>query len=133
MGFKKFNNFEFNWQSTNPAPFVVNTPLSGNVNGAMAGTNTIYTNIQDITNTDNQGLEISWTNTATGTITVLGSESGINFFPFTFNPPIAQPAGTAGVYGIDLNQVPWRYLMISYTNISGTGILNIWLGSKDLN
>lgn len=133
MGFKKRNSFEFNWQSSSPVPFFPNTALSGVVSGTMSGTNVIYTNIQDISNTDNQGLEITWTGTPTGTIEVMCSESGAAFYALTFDPVITQPAGAAGGYLIDLNQVPWRYLMIKYTNSSGSGLMTIWLGSKDLN
>lgn len=133
MGHKKRNSFQFNWQSSSPIPFNPNTALSGTLTGTMASTNTIYTNIQDISNTDNQGLEISWTGTPTGTISILCSESGVTFFPLTFSPGITQPAGSAGSYGINLNQVPWRYLLVKYINSSGSGVLTVWLGSKDLN
>lgn len=99
----------------------------------MASTNTINSNIQDISNTDNQGLEVTWTGTPTGTISVLCSESGQAFYALTFVPAITQPSGSAGGYLIDLNQVPWRYLMVQYVNASGSGSLAITLGSKDLN
>lgn len=133
MGVKKRNSFLFNWNASNPAPFIPNTPLSGVLAGAMSGTNTVYSNIQDVSNTDNQGLEVTWTGTPTGTIQVLGSESGVNFYALTFVPPITQPAGAPGGYIIDLNQFPWRYLMVQYTNVSGSGSLTVWIGSKDLN
>ena len=133
MGFKKRNTFQMNWNATSQAPFSFNKPLSGILTGTMSGTDSIFTNIQDVSNTDNQGLEVLWTGTPTGTISVLGSESGINFFALTFVPPLLQPAGAAGGYGIDLNQFPWRYLMVQYDNVSGTGELIVWLGSKDLN
>lgn len=133
MGVKKRLSFQFNWQSTNPAPYNPNTPLTGALTGTMSGTNVIYSNIQDVSNTDNQGLEVQWSGTPTGTIEVLGSESGIFFFPLTFDPALAQPGGSAGGYGVDLNQFPWRYLAIRYTNVSGSGSLTVWVGSKDLN
>jgi hypothetical protein len=133
MGVKKRNSFQFNWSSTSPIPFSPNTPLSGTTLGTMSGTNTIYSNIQDISNTDNQGLEVTWTGNPTGTISVMVSESGQNFYSLTFDPPLSQPGGTAGGYAINLNQVPWRYLMIQYANTSGSGTLNVWIGSKDLN
>ena len=133
MGHKKRLSFAFNWQSATPVPFNSNTALTGVLTGTMSGTNTIYSNIQDISNTDNQGLEITWSGTPTGTISVLCSESGLYFYPLTFNPAITQPAGSAGGYLIDLNQVPWRYVMVQYVNASGSGVLTMWLGSKDLN
>jgi hypothetical protein len=133
MGIKKRYTNQLNWQSTSPAPFNANTQPSGVLLGGMASTNTIYTNIIDISNTDNQGLEITWTGTPTGTIQVMVSESGTNFYALTFSPALAQPNGSAGGFAVDLNQVPWRYLMVQYTNATGTGTLNVWLGSKDLN
>lgn len=133
MGVKKRNSYQFNWQATTPIPFNQNTARSGVLTGAMASTNTIYTNIQDLSNTDNQGLEIFWTGTPTGTISILGSESGVSFFALTFTPALTQPAGSAGGYGVNLNQFPWRYLMLQYVNASGTGTLTAWIGSKDLN
>jgi hypothetical protein len=133
MGNKKRLSFAFNWQSSTPVPFNPNTALTGVLTGTMSGTNTIYSNIQDISNTDNQGLEITWSGNPTGTISVLCSESGLYFYPLTFNPAIIQPTGSAGGYLIDLNQVPWRYVMVQYVNASGSGVLTMWLGSKDLN
>lgn len=133
MGVKKRNSFQFNWQASTPVPFNPNTALSGTLTGAMASTNTIYSNIQDISNTDNQGLEITWTGTPTGTISVYCSESGVNFYPLTFNPVLNQPLGSAGGYLVNLNQIPWRYIYIKYVNASGSGSLTIWIGSKDLN
>lgn len=133
VGFKKTNSFQFNWQSSTPVPFTPNAPKTGVLAGAMASTNTIYSNIQDLTNTDNQGLEITWTGTPTGTLSVWCSQSGIYFYPLTFDPALAQPGGSAGGYLVNLNQLPWRYLFIQYVNSSGTGSLLIWIGSKDLN
>lgn len=133
MGVKKRNSFQFNWNTTTPVPFIPNAPLSGVLSGVMSSTNTIYSNIQDLSNTDNQGLEITWTGTPTGTIQIMCSESGANFYALTFNPTITQPAGSAGGYLINVNQVPWRYMMIQYTNSSGSGSLTTWIGSKDLN
>lgn len=133
MGAKKRNSVQLNWNATTPIPFVSNSPLSGVLVGAMASTNVIYSNIQDISNTDNQGLEISWTGTPTGLIEIQCSESGQVFNSLTFDPVITQPAGASGNYLVSLNQVPWRYLMVKYTNTSGTGSLSIYVGSKDLN
>lgn len=129
-----------NWQSTNPAtgflPLPVNqssSKLSGITSGVMSGTSTIYSQIQDISRLDNKGLEVTWTGTPTGTFQVMVSNSGINFYALTFNPALTQPAGSAGGYAIDLNQLPFKYIMLQYTNISGTGVLTVYGQSKDLN
>lgn len=121
---------QFNWQSSTPVPFKANLPLSGVTAGAMASTNTIYSNILDISNYDNSGLEISWTGTPTGTVSVLGSVSGTFFFPLTFNPVLGQPAGSAGGYGVDLNFFPWKFIMLQYVNASGSGSLSAYAQYK---
>ena len=133
MGVKKRNSFLLNWSTTSPIPFSPNAVLSGVTSGAMTGTSTIYSNIQDISNTDNQGLEVTWTGTPNGTISVLGSEGGTDFYSLTFDPPLGQPIGVGDGYIININQFPFRYLLVEYTNTSGSGSLTIWLGSKDVN
>lgn len=98
----------------------------------MSGTNTIYSNVQTVTQQHNIGLEVTWTGTPTGTISVLASESGNNFYPLTFNPPLIQPAGAAGGYLIDITQLAFRYYAVQYVNASGSGNLTIWVAQKDL-
>ncbi len=140
MGHKNYFPNNFNWQSTNPItkflPLKANqtgsTP-SGTLSGAMASTNIIYSQILDISRVDNQGLEVTWTGNPTGTFEVMVSNSGINFYALTFNPLLAQPAGSASGYAVDLNQVPFRYMMLRYTNASGSGSLTVYGFQKDLN
>lgn len=81
---------------------------------------------------DNEGVEIAFTGTPTGTLTVYGSNSGINFFALTFTPAFTQPSGAALVLGLDLNQFPWKYMTFQYVNVSGSGTLAIYLQSKSL-
>lgn len=129
----------YNWQSISPIPsflptaYQTGSPPSGIVDGVMSGTNVIYSQISDVSKMDNIGLEVFWTGTPMGTFEVLGSNSGDNFFPLTFNPVLDQPSGVAGGYGVDLNQFPWKYLLLRYTNISGSGVLNVYGQNKDLN
>lgn len=101
--------------------------------GVMTGTTTITSATFLANNFDNIGLEVTWTGSAVGTISVLGSVSNTTFYPLTFNPVLTQPAGTAGGYLIDLNQIPFPYLKVQYVNTSSTGVLNVWLSSKDVN
>ena len=131
------------WFSTNPAstflPLNNNTQGQGSVtaggavNGTMSSTNTIYTNILDVSRMDNGGLEVAWTGTPTGTITYWASNSGIstNFFQITLTTN--QPAGSAGAFGINLNQYPYKYLQLQYTNSSGSGTIAVYGQYKDLN
>lgn len=140
MSGKNQSPFTFNWQSTAPYPFAPaqgsnfsGTPPSGNATGTMSGTNVIYTNVVDVSRMDNIGIEVAWTGTPTGTIEVLCSNSGKNFDALTFNPVLAQPAGAAGGYLINLNQLPFRYVMLRYTNASGSGTIQAFCQQKDLN
>jgi len=82
---------------------------------------------------DNSGLEVTWTGTPTGTFQVMVSNSAINFYSLTFIPALGQPVGSAGGYVIDLNQIPFKYMMLQYTNISGTGTITVYGQNKDLN
>lgn len=127
-----------NWQSTNPQTGFNpvqqpgGTVPSGVVNGAMASTNTIYSNIVDVSRMDNLGYEIAWTGNPVGTISVLVSNSGLNWSTLTIGG-FVQPGGSANNFVLSLNQLPFRYLMFQYTNISGTGTLVIYGQQKDLN
>lgn len=102
-------------------------------NGNMTGTSTITSSTQTIATYDNIGLQISWTGTPTGTISILCSIDGKNFSSLTFNPTLTQPAGSSGSYLIDLNQIPFPYLQVQYVNASGSGTLNVFICQKDLN
>lgn len=131
--------FTFNWQSIDPrtaflpvpALYGGGSPPSGTVGGAMASTNTIYSQILEVSRMDNIGLEFNWTGTPTGTITMYGSNSGKNFYSITIG--IGQPAGSAAGELVNLNQYPWKYLMIGYTNSSGSGTLSGYGQCRDLN
>lgn len=129
----------FNWQSTDPRtgfqpthPPGGSTP-SGTTSGTMSGTSVIYSNIIDIAKMDSTGLEITWTGTPTGTIELYGSVSGLYFYTITFSPAFGQPAGSASGELLSLQQYPWKYLMIKYTNASGSGSLIVYGQYKDLN
>jgi hypothetical protein len=101
--------------------------------GSMTGTSTITSDTYNVVNLDNIGLQCIWTGTATGTITVNGSVDGSTFTSLTFNPALTQPAGSAGNILIDINQFPFPFLNVAYTNATGSGTLNVWLFGKDVN
>lgn len=132
MGKAQFPNI-FNWQTVSPVTGFLpspgsgsdsagnSKPLSGVINGIMTGTSTIYTNIIGLRQMDNVGIELNWTGTPTGTFQVMVSNSGINFYPLTFNPALSQPVGSAGGYVIQLGPIAFQYYFIQYTNSSGSG------------
>jgi hypothetical protein len=134
----------FNWQTTSPITGFLpgpgpnqdvagNSPKSGVLAGTMSGTNTIYTNILGMAQSDSQGLEVTWTGTPTGTIQVMVSCSGLNFYALTFSPALGQPAGSAGGYYINLATLGARYLFVQYTNTSGSGSITIYSQCKAQN
>lgn len=141
MGAKNQYQPVINWQSASPITgFIPINPEtkngsvpSGTLAGAMASTNVIYSNIIEKSRMDNINLEITWTGTPTGLIEVLVSDSGINFYPLTFSPILTQPAGSAGGYTINLTQLSAKYIMLRYTNSSGTGTITIYSQFMDLN
>jgi hypothetical protein len=141
MGHKNQFPSAFNWQSTNPITgFIPNPNLynggsapSGTLAGVCSGTNTIYTNIIDVSRMDNIGHEVTWVGTMSGTFQVLVSNSGDNFYALTFNPVLTQPSGSGLGYAISLNQLPFKYFMLQYVNSSGSGTLEVFNQFKDLN
>lgn len=141
MGNKNQFPNTFNWQSTNPQTGFVPTngkygggsAPSGTVAGTMSSTNVIYTNIIEKSRMDNLGYEVTWTGTPTGTLEVVCSNSGSHWFSLTFDPAISQPAGSATTIGLNLNQVPFKYIMLKYTNASSTGTISVYGQNCDLN
>lgn len=139
MGHKNQFPATLNWQATNPTTGFLPVPgdkgsnPSGVVNGVMSATNTIYSQIVELSRFDNIGLEVTYTGTPTGTISVMVSNSGKNFYALTFSPTLTQPAGSAGGYAININQLPFKYMFMMYANTSGSGVLTVYAQSKDLN
>ncbi len=134
----------FNWQATSPVTGFLpgpgpnqdvagNSPKSGTLAGVMASTSTIYSNIIGIRQMDNQGIEITWAGTPAGTLSVMVSCSGINFYALTFDPALAQPTGSPGGYVIALRDLPFQYLFLQYVNESGSGTITAYSQCKAKN
>lgn len=129
----------FNWQSNNPITNFLPLPAnqtgsvpSGVVAGSMSGTNIIYSQIVRHSTMDNIGLEITWSGNPSGALQVLVSNSGIYFYPLSLCLTGLQPAGTSGGYVLSLNEIPFRWLLLQYTNASGSGSLFIYGEFKSL-
>ena len=82
---------------------------------------------------DGIGLEVTWTGTPTGVFEVDVSCSGINFYALTFDPMLTQPAGSGGGYYVNLKTASFRFLLLKYTNASGSGLINVYGQVKDYN
>ena len=89
---------------------------------------------------DNCSLVISYTGTLVGAIKVYVSndkaEENITRLPETwaaleFDSAIAVD-GTLTPITVNLNQVPFAAISFQYTNISGTGALDVWYFAKQL-
>lgn len=99
---------------------------------AVSSTTVYHSPSTDINQLHNLGLDVRFTGTPTGTLTVECSNDNVTFTALTFSPALTQPSGSALNILIDLNQVPFRYLRTSYTNSSGSGTLTTLLSGKDL-
>lgn len=69
-------------------------------------------------------FQATWTGTISGTISVLGSLDGVNFYPFGVGVAV-QPAGSPGGVVIPLFGHGMKFLQLSYTNASGSGSLTV--------
>ncbi len=101
--------------------------------GVMTGTAVLTSGSIDVQNLDNIGLQFKWTGAAVGTIAIFGSVDNTNFYAWTPSPALTQPNNNAGGFITGLNQFPFPYLKVTYTNTSSTGVLTVWLSAKDLN
>ncbi len=107
-------------------------------NGVMTGTSVIESQITNIRNFDNVSYDIQVTGTPTGAFSVQVSNS---YDPIT-NPnatfidlalsPSPGVAGTAIEIGIDVNQSGFNWIKIIYTNVSGTGVANVYINGKSI-
>jgi len=100
-------------------------------NGNMALAS-ITSTIIPITYQDNVGIEITWTGSPTGVIEVDASVGGTTYYALTFDPVLAQPAGSASGYLINLNQFPFAYFKVVYTRTSGSGTLNAYAMTRGI-
>ena len=100
---------------------------------AVSGTSTYTSAATNISQQHNVGLDIRFVGTMTGTLTVNCSNDNVTFTSLTFSPSLAQPSGSNLNYLVDLNQVPFQYVQVSYTNSSGSGTLTSILTSKSFN
>lgn len=101
--------------------------------GSMTGTSTITSSTQTILTYDNIGLQFEWTGTPTGTFSINCSIDDVTFIPLSFSPPLTSPSGSSGNFLVSLNQVPYPYIQVTYTNSSGSGTLDVFISQKDLN
>lgn len=98
---------------------------------------TVYTSeIFNMSNLDNMGLQVKFTGTPTGTLTIQVSVNNSTWDTLPtadINPSVASPSGSATDTVYSIKATPFPYLRVSYTNASSTGTLSVWICGKDLN
>jgi hypothetical protein len=118
------------------------TPLfsSAQGNSVMTGTSVLTSPNINIKFLDNEGVQLHFTGTPTGTFQVQvsndhdESDAGNviavgNWVSVVLNPaPVA--AGALGDIYIDLNQLSAMWIRVVYTNSSGVGVLTGFIAAK---
>lgn len=104
--------------------FIGPVSLTVSSSGAMASTNTITSAPMDLLTITGAAFYISWTGTPTGTLSVQGSLDGTNYADIGASIS-SQPAGGTGSNLLNLVDLMFRYVRVSYTNASGSGTLSV--------
>lgn len=113
-------------------------------NASMSGTITVSGPITDLMYKDSAAVSLNWSGTPTGTFFVNGSvdynpglpqsDGTINNGTFTtlaLSPaPVATGSGGSSQILINMSPLAFRYMQISYTNSTGSGLLTGWICSK---
>ncbi len=100
---------------------------------AVSSTTVYHSTVFNAAFLDNIGLQVKFIGSMVGTLIVEGSTDNSEFDALTFNPVLTQPSGSNLSYLINLNQVPFPYVRVTYTNASASGTLTVTLSAKDLN
>lgn len=105
--------------------------------GVMTGTNVLTSSEIDISAAEVAAIEIVWTGTPNGTFAVQacvnvaqpGTAPGAGVTWQTIVTPAAA-AGVAGNHLINLSDMGFSKLRVTYTNSSSTGVLNAYITVK---
>lgn len=81
---------------------------------------------------DTASLEIQWTGTPVGTLSIDGSNNGSVWYPT--NSAVTNPTGAGSTDNslVPLTNVEFRYISLKYTNSSGSGTLTVTAIAKGL-
>jgi hypothetical protein len=120
---------------------------AGLANQTMTGTAQLISAVTNIKYKDSVAIQLKWTGTPTGTFTVDGSLDYNPGLPQSGAPPgganngtwtslVLSPApvasGAAGNILLNLNQLAFPWIRVTYTNASGTGTLTGYISAKSL-
>ena len=99
--------------------------------GTMTGTSVLTATAVDCTSLDNLSVQFVWTSgaTVTGTLACQVSNDDSTWSTFTVTlPTISASNGGNGIAAF--TDFPYRKLRFTYTNVSGTGVLNAYVVGK---
>lgn len=99
---------------------------------AVSGTTAYRSATIDMLCMDHAAMEIEWTGTAIGALSVDGSINGTVWYPT--GQAVTDPTGAGATDNslMNLSGVGFRYLSLSYTNASGAGTLTATAMAKGL-
>lgn len=111
------------------------------VDGAMASTTTLTSDVIDMTGLNTGSFQMVWTGTPTGNATSwvvevsnnydLSRPTNADWTTLTIATAPTNPAGTASNTGLDLGtDFPWAAVRLKYVNASGTGTLQVYFVGK---
>lgn len=104
------------------------TPYHWLVDGDMSSA-TLTSEETEVTYTDNVGISVSWTGNAEGVFAVEATIDGVNWSELNFG--IApQATGSADTHLLNLNQIPYKAIRLTYIKTTGTGTLNSYIMYK---
>lgn len=99
---------------------------NGDLSGAVTSLPT------DIESMDDVAYQVVFTGNAVGTFSVEGTINGTNWEALNLGDPGPQAEGTSGSFLVSLGLVPYAKLRLSYSAVSGTGVVNAWVMAKRL-
>lgn len=108
-------------------------------NGTMTGTSVITSAVFNIQDMSLLSVHLIWTGTPTGTFTVQGSNqydstnpnAAADWVSLSLSPAPAA-GGSASSALVNLAQLGFAYLRVTYTNSAGSGTLNVYAFGKAL-
>lgn len=90
----------------------------------------LVSEVTNVTNLDNVGYLVEWSGTSpSGTISVEVQSGPSGWCPLDFGSPISV-SGNSGSIVLNINQIPFENIRVSYAATSGSGLLNVTLSSK---
>jgi hypothetical protein len=99
---------------------------------AVTGISAYRSAVVDMLCMDIAALELEWTGTAVGTLSIDASNNGIVWYPTGTSVNNPTGAGATDDSLIDINRFSPRYLSVSYLNTAGVGTLTITAVAKGL-